>query len=68
MEANQQLTVVVYSIIMLAVNDVFVRYRIMKLKYILTPLFAKYNVFNFQNIYVVPIDNVHYFRHNLEMK
>jgi len=65
MEANLQLTAEEYSVIMLIVNDIFVRFTIMKLKYIITTLNCL--VFNSQNLYV-PIDKIRYCSRNLELK
>ena len=43
MEANLQIKAAVYLVIMLIVNDVFVRFTIMKLKYIVSSLFIEYS-------------------------
>ena len=43
MEASLQLIAPVYSVIMLILNDVFVKFTIMKLKYILTTLRFEYS-------------------------
>ena len=54
MEANLQLTATVYLVIMLIVNDVFVRFTIMKLKYILIiilTLFAENSSFTMYRDY-----------------
>ena len=51
MELNLQLTVAVYSVSMLIVNDVFVRFMIMKLiMYVLTTLIVEYTTFIIYNV------------------
>jgi len=64
MEANLQLTAAVYSVIMLILIDIFVRFMFMKLKYILTTLLVECSTFRIHN---VPIDKMHYCSQNLEL-
>jgi len=48
-----QLTAAVYVVIMLIVNDVFVRFMIMKFKYILTTLLVEYSTFRIYAIFLL---------------
>ena len=57
----------VYSVIMLIVSDIFVRFTMMSLKYSLTMLFVEYSTFRIHN-YDIPIDIMHYCSRNLELK
>ena len=52
MEANMQLTTAVYVVIMLIVNKVFVKFTIMKLKYIST-LLAEYSTFSIDMMFLL---------------
>ena len=56
----------VYSVIMLILNYVFVKFTITKLKYIETMLLDKYSTFRIY--YYVPIDEMHYCSQNLKLK
>ena len=53
MEAKLQIKAAVYSVIMLIVNDVFVRFTVMKLKYIVSSLFIEYSSFRIYMMFLL---------------
>ena len=67
METDLQLTAGVCSVKMLFVNNIIVRFTIVKLKYIINVLLVEYSNFRIYN-YDVPIDKMLYCSWNLELK
>ena len=68
MEANQLLTAAVYSVITLIVTDLFIRFTIMKLKYMITTLLVEYSTVRILYDGKSAIGRMRYCSRNIELK